>query len=412
MTMNIQEMLTENTKLREAAVKQWQDYKEGKIKERPSAKVESFDMVEKMLLNAKGDFSKGSVTVQETITSTDTVKLIPSVITGQMREAAEPEYLASKFFKKIHVNEGNSTVYVIPVVGEVYAQEIAEGGRYPESSPDFNTIENGSFEVRVRKIGCKCSITEEAITSSAWDIYGINVAKIGRAMARYKEELCLSSFTDHGHVIFDNQIRGQMPAAGTTGLAADGSYNDTLSTEDFLDMMLAMLSQDQTPTDVILHPLTWVVFARNSMIGNGMTWGALGGQGVNPWGAVQGTPGFGGLAASPAGQKFIMTPEQTQNRLPMPLTINFSPFVPFDKVNKTFDIYVINKNNVGVIAQKEELSLDNWVEPERDIRMLKARERYGVGIIDNGRGIAVARHIAVAPSYPQPPVVAVLNKNA
>ena len=410
--MNIQEMLTKNSELRKAAVAQWADYKEGKTTVEPKAKVESFDMIEKMLMNSQGDFSKGRVTVQETLTSTDTVKLIPKVIEGQLREAAEPQYLATRFMKKVKVDQGNSAVYVIPVVGEIYASEVAEGGRYNESSVDFNTLENGTYEIRVKKIGVKASITEEAITDGAWDIMGINVAKMGRAMARYKEEWCFNSFSQHGHIVFDNELRAQMPEAGTSGMAADGSYNDTLSVEDFIDLVLAMMGNNHNPTDVIMHPLTWIVFARNSMIGNGLTYGALGGTQIHPWGATQGTPGFAGLSADMGPQKYILKPEQVQNRLPMPMRINFSPFVRFDKKKKKFDMYILDAAEVGIIAEKEALTTDNWTDPERDIRLLKCKERYGVGILDNGKGICVARNIAVAPSYPEAPKVQIVTKDA
>lgn len=409
--MNIQEKLVSIRAARAEAEKQWADYKEGKSQDKPSVEVKSFDMVEKMLLNTMGDFSKGRVTVQETLHSTDAVKLIPKVIEGQLREAAEPVYLATRFMKTIQVNDGASAVYVIPVVGELTAHEVAEGGRYNESTVDFNTLENGTYEVRVKKIGLKVALTEEAVTDGAWDIMSINIAKMGRAMARYKEEWCFNSFSDHGHVVFDNALRGQMPEAGTSGRAADGSYNDTMSTEDFIDMILAMMGQEHTPTDIIMHPLTWVVFARNSMIGNGMTYGAFGAQNVHPWGATQGTPGFAGLAANQGPQKYILTPDQVQGRLPMPLRINFSPFVRFDKVNKKFDMYALDADNVGIIAQKDALTTDNWTDPERDIRLIKCKERYGVAIIDNGKGIAVARNLAVAPTYPEPPVVTVINKD-
>lgn len=408
--MNITEMLEQNAKLRECAQQQWSDFKEGKTQTKPSVEMKTFDMIEKMCLNSIGNFSKGRVTVQETLHSTDTVKLIPKVIEGKLREAAEPAYLATRFMKTIHVNEGNSAVYVIPFVGELYASEVAEGGRYNESGIDFNTLENGSYEIRVKKIGLKVSISEEAVTDGAWDIMGINISKMGRAMARYKEEWCFNTFNDHGHIVFDNAIRGQMPEAGTSGRANDGSYNDTLSTEDFIDLVLAMMGQDKNPTDIIMHPLTWIVFARNSMIGNGMSYGAFGGQQVHPWGATQGTPGFAGLAAEQGPQKFILTPDQVQGRLPMPIRINFSPFVPFDKVNKRFDMYVLDESSVGIIAQKEALTTDNWTDPERDIRLLKCKERYGVGVVDNGRGIIVARNLAVAPTYPEPPVVSVVQK--
>lgn len=373
----------------------------------PGIDMKTFDLMENMTRNMYGDFSGGRSSIQEALQTTDTVKLIPKVIEGKLREAAEPEYLGTRFFNTIHVEGGNSAVYVIPVVGELVAHEVGEGGRYREDYVDFNTIENSTLEIRVKKIGTRVAITEEAITDSSWDILGINIRKMGKAMARYKEEWIFNTFTDHGHIVFNNYLRKQNPEAGTTGRGQDGNFNDTLSVEDFLDMVLTLMGNGFVPTDVIMHPLTWVVFARNSMIGNGLSFGALGGNDVHFNGAIQGTPGAFGLQANGNGQKLIMKPEQVQNRLPVPLTVNFSPFVKFDKQDRRFDMYCIDRTEVGVIVQKEGLSTENWTDPERDLRNLKCKERYGVGILNNGRGITVSKGIAVAPSYPTPPVVTV-----
>lgn len=409
--MNFAEALNNVQNLRKAIEQQEKDFESGKTDKRPSVNQKTLDLTEKMIRNIYGDYSKGSATIREALMSTDTVRLIPKVIEGQLREAAEPEYLASKFMNVIHVEGNNSAVYVVPVVGEIFASEVTEGGRYNEQNLDFNTVENGQLEIRVKKYGLKVTISEEAIQDSSWDIYGINVRKMGRAMARLKEENCFNAFSNHGHILFDNDKREQFPEAGTTGRDSDGSYNDTLSVEDFLDLVLALMGNNRVPTDIIMHPLTWVIFARNSMIGNGLTFGAFGGSQVHPWGATQGTPGFAGLSSEEGPQKLIMRPDQVQNRLPVPLAINFSPFVRFDKLKKRFDMYCIDRSEVGVIVEREGLSTDDWNDPERDMRMLKVKERYGVGILDNGKGITVARNIAVAPTYPLPPEVRVQNLN-
>ena len=412
MSIRMAETLQNIGKLRAAAVDQWKAYEEAvaagdKKAVKPEVEIKTFDMMENMVLNINGNYENGRVTVQEALNTTDMIKLIPKVIEGQLREAAAPEYLATRFMNVVHVDGGASVTYVIPVVGEIHAAEVAEGGRYNEDYVDFNTVENGQLEIRVKKIGLKVRITEEAISDSSWDIFGINVRKMGRAMARYKEEWAFNSFSTHGHIVFDNDTRVQIPEAGTTGRDEHGNFNDTMSVEDFLDLVLALMANDQTPTDVIMHPLTWVIFARNSMIGNGLTYGAFGGSQVNPWGATQGTPGFAGLSGEQGPQKLIMRPEQVQGRLPVPITVNFSPFVKFDKQNKKFDMYCIDRTNVGVIAEREALSTDNWTDPERDLRLLKCKERYGIGILDNGRGIAVARSLAVAPTFPVAPKVTV-----
>ena len=203
----------------------------------------------------------------------------------------------------------------------------------------------------------------------------------------------------------------QAPEAGTTGLDKNGNYNDTLSVEDFIDLVLALMSNNYTPTDIIMHPLTWLVFAKNSMIGNGMTFGAMGANMVSPWGTIQRTPGPFGLQNNGNGQQFILRPEQVQNRLPMPLTVNFSPFVSFDKINKKFNMYCLDRSEVGILVQKEALSTTNWSDPERDIRALKCKERYGVGILNHGKSITVAKNLAVDVSYPQPPTVRVDSNN-
>ena len=397
--MNLQETLNTLQQLKENSQKAIDAGRRAPIA------LDSIDMAEKMARNLFGDYSQGKTTIQEALTTTDSVKLIPKVIEGKLREAAEPEYLGTRFFQQVRVDGGNSAVYVIPVVGEVRAFEVGEGMKYNEDTFEMNTIENSTLEIRVKKIGVKVSITEEAIADSSWDILGINVRKMGRAMARYKEEMIFNAFSNHGHVVFDNAKRQYQEAAGTTGLGKDGNYNDTLSVEDFLDLTLALMGNGYNPTDVIMHPLVWVVFARNSMIGNGLTFGALGGNNVHPNGGIQGTPAAFGMANNGNGQKLIMTPDQVQNRLPVPMAINFSPWVKFDKLTKKFDMYVVDKSEVGIVAQREGLSTENWTDPEKDIRNLKAKERYGIGILNNGRGITVAKNIAVATSYPAAPVI-------
>lgn len=137
------------------------------------------------------------------------------------------------------------------------------------------------------------------------------------------------------------------------------------------------------------------------MEGIGMTFGALGGQSVNPSGGTQGSPNFSGLQNDMGPQKFILTPGQMNNRLPFGITMNLTPFVRFDKEKGLFDCYVVDRNAVGVIAQRQDITMDNWTDPERDIQYVKAKERYGVGITDNGLGIMVARNIAAKVSYPK-----------
>ena len=369
-------------------------------------KESAFETMERAARCAYGDHSRGYMNVKEAITSTDSMKLIPKVVEGQLREAAEPEYLGTNFFQKVKVDGGgNSVTYVLPVVGEIRAYEVGEATRYKENQPDFNTLETANIQIKIKKFGVKVSVTEEALSDSSWDIWNINIRKMGRALGRLKEEQIFNTFSTHGHAVFDNAMRYQNPAAGTTGLGKDGNFNDTVSVEDLLDLTMCLLGRGFNPTDVIMHPLVWVVFAKNSMIGNGLTFGALGGNNVHPNGAIQGTPAAFGMANNGDGQKFIMRPEQVQNRMPFGLQVNMSPWVAFDKANKRFDMYCVDRNEVGVLAQKEEVTTDDWIDPERDVQFMKAKERYGIGLLNNGQAITTIRNIAVAASYPAQPVI-------
>ena len=372
---------------------------------KPSLSEKTVNLMENVIRNITGDFSKGRADMHEALTTTDTSLLIPKIVEGQIIEAAEPEYLGAKFMNKIKVEGGSSTVFVIPIIGELRAYEVGEGQPYNEDAIEQTTLEESGLEIKVAKYGVKISVTEEVISDSSWDILGINTRKMGRALARLKEEKIFLMFTRKGHVVFDNNKRAQIPQLGTTGNDENGLFNDTLAVEDLLDLALAVMANDHNPTDLIMHPLIWLVFAKNSMIGNGLTFGALGGQNVSPWGTIQGTPGPAGFQNNGQGQKYILKPEDVQNRLPLPMTVNFSPFVYFDKTNKRFDMYCIDRDEVGVIAQKEEISINNWSDPEKDIRCIKAKERYGIGVLDNGKGIAVARNLAVATTYPKAPVI-------
>jgi len=405
MAINIKEFLEDVNTKRSAAVEAAK--KEGLSPEKITESVKKYDMMKDMVgkLN-KQNLSDKHFSIKETIMTTDVVDLVPRIIESKMIEAEDTQSVISPFFTKVQAGNTNGTV-VVPIIGELQAHEVAEGGAYNDEAVEINTLEYNSIEVRPKKIGLKVTLSEEVIMDSYWDIMEANLSRIGGAMARYKDEWCAREFSEHGHVVFDNALAAQNPDAATTGLGEDSLPNNTLSVEDFMSMCLALMANDKTPTDVIMHPLCWLVFARNAMVGQGLTFGAMGAMNVNPFGTTQGTGGFAGLSNNMGPQQFVLNESQARFNLPMPINVILSPRVKFDKQNKTFDMYVIDRNNIGAIVQREDLSIEKWTNPEIDVRIIKAKERYGIGIMDNGKGIAVAKNISAMPSYPRPTVVRV-----
>lgn len=307
--------------------------------------------------------------------------LLPKVVIGAMREVSEPLYMASKFLQKVRLKQGQSMVF--PSTGTIArAYDIAEGQEIPEETMDWQLHE--SNEIRVGKVGLRLRVTDEMITDSQWDIIAMMVKAAGRAIARHKEKKIFTAFTQHGHTVIDN--KNSIPELHTTGLDINGILNNTLAPEDLLDVLIAVMANEYNPTDILMHPLAWTVFARNELTG---------GLSINNQ--------MGGLTNSkkyPQG-KMALGPESIQGRVPFGLTVSLSPFMNLDKKEKLFDFICLDKDNVGVILQKTDLQMEKFDEPSRDIMNMKFVERYGVGILNEGRGVAVAKNISMEKSYPE-----------
>ena len=74
-------------------------------------------------------------------------------------------------------------------------------------------------------------------------------------------------------------------------------------------------------------------------------------------------------------------------------------------------MYVIDRHNVGVIVEKEGMTTEDFTDPYRDIRNLKFKERYGIGILDQGKAVATARNIALDVTYEKPMLVRTINES-
>ncbi len=323
------------------------------------------------------------VSVQEALSTQDASILIPRVITGMMREAAEPMYLGSSLLQTVRLTEGRSIEF--PSIGAMRAHDIGESQSYLEETVDFQM--HRTQEVKVGKTGMVVRVTDEMIRDSQWDVIGILVRKAGQAMARFKEEKIFTQFSKHGHLVFDNGIRQKHAEAGTTGKDIEGNLNDTMSTEDLIDLFISVMANGFNPTDIIMHPLTWSVFFKNDLM-QSLSHAALGGSQVT---------------------NLQINPDSVQGRIPFNININFTPFAPFNHEEKRFDMYVVDNSNVGILLVKDPLSTEQFDDPTRDIQTIKIKERYGVGILNEGKAVAAARNLAFERSYPDPERIKVVS---
>ncbi|WP_067924140.1 phage major capsid protein [Alicyclobacillus shizuokensis] len=323
------------------------------------------------------------VTVQEALTTQDASILIPRVVVGLMREAAEPNYIATQLLQTVRLTEGRSIEF--PSIGAMRAHDVGESQSYLEETVDFQL--HRTQEVKVGKSGLIVRVTDEMIRDSQWDVIGILLRKAGEAMARWKEEKAFIQFSKHGHIVFDNDIRQKYPDAGTTGVDMHGNINNTLSTEDLIDMFIAVMMNGYQPDTVLMHPLSWSVFFKNEIL-QSLTHAALGGSQVT---------------------NLTIRPDQVQGRVPFAINIMFTPFIPFDYQNKKFDMYVVDSKNIGILLVKDPLSTEQFDDPMRDIQSIKVKERYGIGILNEGKAVAVARNLAFEKTFPIPPAIRIVS---
>jgi len=313
------------------------------------------------------------ITIKEAFASSDAAALFPKVISRTLREAAEPQLLVTPLLSTVRLGKGRSLEF--PAVNAIQAAEIPEGQEYPEQALAFAK----QIEGKVSKKGVKLAFTEEVIADSLWDIVGLHVRAAGRAMARLKEQIALSRFKDAATIVYDNADAGY---DDTTGRGIDGAYNLSMTWDDVVDMAAVLMAENHIPTDFILHPLMWSVFLKDSIF-------HMGG------------------AASAVNTSWGYRPQSKDGALnataPMGLNVLVSPFVSFTAKSGATpamsDVFLIDRNEVGTLLVKDDMSTDQFDDPSRDIRSMKMKERYDIIMLGDGEGITVAKNVRLARNY-------------
>jgi hypothetical protein len=331
------------------------------------------------------------VGLKEALSAPDLSVILHRTIIDTIKDNAEPLYIASKMLRPVRITEGRSIIF--PAMSDMVADYVSEGGNYPEAYPDVEIFE-GTSETSVKKVGLIVRITDEMIADAQWDVVSILLEKAGRAMGRFKEEWCFREFTRHGHVIFDPVYDASLASGhadkgkfATHGLGSDyKTANDTLSVQDFLDLLIGNIANGYQTTDIFMHPLVWPIFAKNPILDK-LSIAAFGGQ----------------------NNTISVSPGQVQGKLPFAVNITLTPFVPFNLDTERFDMYIVDRNEVGFLLVKNDITTEQWDNPERDIRAMKIMERYAPGILNNGKGISVAKNIAFKQTWAEPDVIRTIS---
>jgi HK97 family phage major capsid protein len=330
--------------------------------------------------------------------STDHPLLLPRTISTIAREAIEPNLVLTGLLNRITFNNGTRIVF--PAWGgAMQAADLSEGEEYPEGSMELA----GQVEATIGKSGIALKVTEETLRYSLYDVVSMQTRAAGRAMARLKEKKVADLITtDYGTTVLDNSSANYR---SSTGRDANGAYNGTLTLDDLYYAYAAMVDRGFTPNTLIMHPFAWQIFSQE---GIARAFGFINGMSPLMWQMPQGQAGnanqwrVGGLNQN----TYVSQPQQlatTFTNVPSPFPTSFkivvSPYMPYNASSLRTDIVLCDSNELGLLVVDEELTTDEWTDPARDIRKIKMRERYGVAVMNDGRGIGLMKSIRVGKSF-------------
>jgi hypothetical protein len=337
----------------------------------------------------------------DAISTTESTSFIPRVLTTIVREAVEPVIVLTNLFRPLRI-PGAASVIRFPSVGAIQAFKIAEGQEYP----DQKLHAAGYVNAKIGKYGLKVRMTDEVLRYSSFDLIGLHVRAAGRALARLKEVNVANQLESQGIVSFDNS-GGTSLNGSTTGRAFDFTGNDTIRLDDVFQMYADLVNSGFIPTDFIVNPIGWLIFAREPTM---RAWAFQNGHAL--FQAVQGEVGRGQPDESPnigpsnaSGSNYTAINQSTTRsqmvRALFPANIGMivSPFITFDKTLLTTSIHLVDREEVGIMIQDEDVTMERWDDPSKDIQFMKWRERYALAISNDGEGVMTAKSISIAKGF-------------
>ena len=369
--------------------------------------------------------------LRDLITTQDLTRFIPQTVETVVREAIEPNlFIVDKLFQEINIPRGSRVQ--IGAIGAMEAGRVGQGGEYPER---FVDLDGGDMvALTTDKHGLKISLTEEVLRENLFDVVGIWLRAAGRAMARHKERTAAKLINEMGYDVYDNLNPENAYIGATTGRNIAGVPNGSMTVNDVFEMYTYLLHRGFNPDTLMMHPLAWKTFMTDTEMREVVLEGATVTSYRNPngsyaetWGTghnglglrhtatgnskTEGNATKGGYAwtqtLNPLGATFNIAPRY----LPSPLEVLVTQYVPFQygprtpgdanetTKGSTSNLVMVDSSNCGLIGQSMPVTMDRWSDPERDIENIKLKEMWGLALLEQGKGIAVARNISSDRNY-------------
>ena len=372
------------------------------------------------IINNNGYDSEGiRFEIKDALSTPDTPQILGQIYTEVLQELIQLQAVGQRLVQTIRHDEisGESTSFKWIGAGNIPDVERGEGGEYPE----FTIAAGKSATVRAHFLqrGLVVKITQEDIKYSRWDIIKAHITQAGLALQRAKEKLIFQVFEDAGAVIYDNNDpmnggTGAEPVTSVkgkgTGRDRYGNKNGSLTYEDYIDMVSLMTTNGYNPNVMLIHPLALPIFQKDPILrhvgfvnGNPEAFLNSSLQSTNAY--KNGTVDTWKKQQRKAtGNSQVLTDTEVNllsNNTPnLPsyhplngITIIASHMVPYNPVTKTTSLILIDTSASAILNEQVPLTVDSWEEFSREIFVVRIKEAYSVDVIDEGRGIAVAKNI-------------------
>lgn len=314
--------------------------------------------------------------IKEFLGTRDALWMFPRVVSSVLYEAAEPKQLITPLLNVVRIGTGVRTVDY-HAIGALQAHEMTETQEYPEEHLAWS---EGAETAKVTKKGLRIPFSEEMIEDSLFDLMSLYLRAAGKAMMRKKEQIAHQKFFANAQMILSNADETpDLP--GTNGLDSNAALNDTIDAMDWLYVFGQMVQSGRTPTHVLINPLAWAMWADDPIVRSFAYYNS--GPGLRG----EGTTKVAGLTPGLDNSSMAAFLAKTA---PMGLQVIVSPFVPYNATTNVTDVYVLDADDIGALTIRDDMSVENFIDPTRDIVNLKVKERYDITVIPS-EGINIAK---------------------
>lgn len=354
------------------------------------------------------------LTIKDALAYPDSHLVFEQVITEIVQESIEPNLIGHMLLDQISTTDrglNQVTIRTIGALGDIDI-EVGEEGEYKEVF--FGRGQGSLITVNYQKFGLKLKITEEMVNASQWNLIELWIRKAVQHFGRTREKNIFKMLDGFGTVVFDNQTPADAEIGRTFGRNINGVGNGSITHSDLIDMYGSLMAKGYHANVMLVHPMHWAMFAKDPVIresglvkGDISQWLNSQMSPVNPYQYIGKWVGDRRSAVGdrPSDLTDKESYELLQTKPTIPafsplsgLTIIPTPWVPYDKVNKTASIIMLDTSNTGAIVVNEALTLDSWENKENDVQVVKIKEKYGLAMYDQGRAVAIAKNISLEPN--------------